>query len=322
MRLVVYGIGAIGGTVAAAMALGGQEVAGIARGPQLAAIRKAGLLLRTQEGAHRARFDCYGTPDEVDWRSGDVVMLTMKSQHTASALLALVAAGIEDQPIVCAQNGVANEPMALRWFPNVYGLTVMMPAAYATPGEVAAFGAPRRGIFDIGRYPAGSDDTVRRLVAMCEAAGIAAFAHPDIMHSKYGKLVMNLGNIVQAALGEGAEADAWMARVREEGRAVLTAAGIGFADLATDPRRDTLMKVRPIDGVRRAGSSTLQSLERGAGSIETDWLNGEIVWLGRLHDVPTPLNVCFSAIARDLVAGRLAPGAVSGAMLEDRLAAG
>lgn len=321
MRLVVFGIGAIGGTVAATLALSGQEVVGIARGPQLEAIRAKGLLLRTPDGERRARFACYGGPGEIDWRSGDVVMLTMKSQHTLPALLALRDAGATDLPVVCAQNGVANEPMALRWFPNVYGVTVMMPAAYATPGEVAAFGAPRHGIFDIGRYPFGTDDTVRRLVRACEAAGIAAFAHPDIMHSKYGKLVMNLGNIVPAALGEGAAAEAFTARVRAEGAAVLARAGIGFADLAADPRRDTLMAVRPIAGVPRVGSSTLQSLERGAGSIETDYLNGEIVWIGRRNAIPTPLNACFSAIARDLVAGRLIPGAVTGAMVEERLAA-
>ena len=55
MRIIVYGVGAIGGTVAAALALAGQEVVGIARGAQLAAIRAGGLLLRTPEQAARAR---------------------------------------------------------------------------------------------------------------------------------------------------------------------------------------------------------------------------------------------------------------------------
>lgn len=320
MRLVVYGIGAIGGTVAAALALSGQEVAGIARGPQLEAIRAGGLVLRTPADARRARFACHGAPHEVDWREDDAVVLTMKSQDTYAALLALRDAGVATQPVVCAQNGVANEPLALRWFPDVYGLTVMMPAVYITPGEVAAFGAPRHGIFDIGRYPTGTDAMADRLVAAFEAAGIAARAHPDIMRSKYGKLIMNLGNIVEAALGEDAEAETWAQRLRDEGRAALEAAGIGFADVAADPRRDALMTSRPIDGVTRVGSSTVQSLARGTGSIETDYLNGEIVCIGRHHGVPTPLNACFCAIARDLIAGRLTAGAVTGAMVEDRLA--
>ena len=47
MRIIVYGVGAIGGTVASAVALSGQEVVGIARGAQLRAIREGGLVLRT-----------------------------------------------------------------------------------------------------------------------------------------------------------------------------------------------------------------------------------------------------------------------------------
>ncbi|MFL4997556.1 MAG: ketopantoate reductase family protein, partial [Microvirga sp.] len=46
MRIIVYGVGAIGGTVAAALALSGQEVIGIARGAHLKAIQSDGLLLR------------------------------------------------------------------------------------------------------------------------------------------------------------------------------------------------------------------------------------------------------------------------------------
>ena len=49
---------------------------------------------------------------------------------------ALRAAGLRDQPIFCAQNGVANERAALRLFPNVHGITVMMPAAATAPAPM------------------------------------------------------------------------------------------------------------------------------------------------------------------------------------------
>ena len=99
----------------------------------------------------------------------------MKTQDTPAALERLRAAGVAEQPVFCVQNGVANERMALRRFPNVHGVTVMMPAAFATPGEVAAFSTPRHGIFDIGRFPAGSDADDAALAAALEAANIAAF---------------------------------------------------------------------------------------------------------------------------------------------------
>ena len=100
-------------------------------------------------------FPCVGDPAGIDWRADDAILLTMKTQDTAPALERLRAAGVAGQPIFCVQNGVANERMALRRFPNVHGVTVMMPASFLTPGEVAVFSTPRHGIFDIGRVPRG-----------------------------------------------------------------------------------------------------------------------------------------------------------------------
>ena len=67
-------------------------------------------------------------------------------------------------------------------------------------------------------------------------------------------------------------------------------------------RRGDLMRSVPIGGQDRGGGSTWQSLARG-GAVEADYLNGEIVLLGRLHGVPTPVNELLqrrrNAAARD-----------------------
>ena len=55
-------------------------------------------------------------------------------------------------------------------------------------------------------------------------------------------------------------------------------------------RRGDRLRLQPVDGELRPGGSSWQSLARGVGTIETDYLNGEIVLLGRLHGVPTPAN--------------------------------
>ena len=62
-----------------------------------------------------------------------------------------------------------------------------------------------------------------------------------------------------------------------------------------------------LPGQERSGGSTWQSLARGAGSIESDYLNGEIVLLGRLHGVPTPVNAVLQRRARQAVAAGSAP---------------
>src|SRR5690606_22893508 len=98
----------IGGTLAGRLAEAGQPVAGIARGKQLDALRTNGLLLKTPEGDVRTRFPVAEDPSELKIAEDDVIFLAMKGQDTAEALLSLRVAGVTSQPVVCAQNGVAN----------------------------------------------------------------------------------------------------------------------------------------------------------------------------------------------------------------------
>ena len=62
-------------------------------------------------------------------------------------------------------------------------------------------------------------------------------------------------------------------------------------------RRKSMSRPGAIAGSTRAGGSSWQSLARGAGSIETDYLNGEITLLGRLYGVPTPFNAAMQRVA-------------------------
>lgn len=309
MRFIVYGVGAIGGTLAARLALSGQEVLGIARGAMLDAIRADGLTFTSANGVDNARFPCFGDPAECELRDDDVIVLTMKSQDTQAALERLRDAGAYGQAVICAQNGVANERMALRFFPDVYGMTVMLPAQYSIPGRVEAFGAPKYGLFDIGRIPSGRDDRAEEIAASLDAAGFDCAVDAEVMNSKYGKLLLNVGNIVGAALGTKARFGPWYDAAREEAEAVYAAAGIVTSDVDFDSPRREFMKIVDLPGIERSGSSSLQSLIRGTGSIETDFFNGEIVLLGRLHGVPTPVNAALCRVARRMIVEKIPAGA-------------
>ena len=65
---------------------------------------------------------------------------------------------------------------------------------------------------------------------------------------------------------------------------------------------------------RRPGGSTYQSLVRGL-PVEVDYLNGEIVLLGRLHDVPTPVNELLQSATHSAVVDRTEPGSLAAADL-------
>lgn len=312
MRVVVYGLGAIGGSVAALLARSGVEVVAIARGAMLEAVRADGLRLKAPGLEMVEHLACVGHPAEIDWRADDMVLLCMKTQHTPGALEDLRAAGVTDQPLFCLQNGVTNEDLALRLFPNVHGVTVMMPATYLHPGKVVCNGAPKFGVFDLGRYPRGADAADQALAMVLDGAGMAGFVRADVMASKYGKLLVNLGNILEASLGRGADFGDLPARLKAEAEAVLRAAGIRVERREdADPAKRALMNGTEVAGEARPGGSSAQSLLRGAGSIETDWLNGEIVRLGRLHGVPVPVNAAMQALGARLVREGLHPGALT-----------
>ena len=80
------------------------------------------------------------------------------------------------------------------------------------------------------------------------------------------------------------------------------------------------MTIRPIDGQRRGGGSTWQSLARGLASVETDYLNGEIVLLGRLHGVPTPANELMQRLTAQAARDGIEAGSVDPDALVSQLA--
>jgi hypothetical protein len=85
------------------------------------------------------------------------------------------------------------------------------------------------------------------------------------------------------------------------------------------PRRAGGAERWPVAGERRGGGSSWQSLARGTGSIEVDQLNGEIVLVGRLHGVATPVNGLLQTVAHELVQRGAEPGSLTEADLLARL---
>jgi 2-dehydropantoate 2-reductase len=321
MRFVVLGAGAVGGVVGGRLHEAGHDVVLVARGRHREVLARDGLTLRSPDRTVTLPVPVVAHPDELRLSEDDVVLLATKSNDTLAALGALRAApGSGDVAVVCLQNGVANERVALRCFGRVYGVPVMLPAAYLADGVVEASSAPITGILDVGRYPQGVDDAAREISAAFASATFDSHPVADVMRWKWSKLVMNLGNAVQALCPASDAAGVLTTRARREGVETMRAAGIDFATKAEDAdRRGSLLTPRPIDGRHRRGGSTWQSLARGTGTIETDYLNGEIALLGRLHGLPTPVNALLAATAAEAAHRRLPPCSTDAAELLARL---
>lgn len=326
-RYVVIGAGAIGGGVAGLLADAGVPVVAVARGAHAAAIREHGLTVRMAERQVTVALPCVVDPAELSLDVGDVLVLATKTHQAEAALRQWVDEPVLDGdtvvgtagellPIVTALNGVASEDMALRWFERVIGATVWMPAAHLEPGEVIVRGTPVLGAFHVGAVPAGRDesavlDAIERDWA---AAGMRIVRPADVMPWKYRKLISNIGNVFQALAGSGEAIGPLVRAAQAEARDVLDRAGIEVTDDASEAAERAAggMEIGEVPGQPEGlGGSTWQSLARGTGDVETDYLNGEIALIARRHGLPAPINATVARLARRAAAEGRAPGDVT-----------
>ncbi|WP_406196670.1 NAD(P)-binding domain-containing protein [Kitasatospora sp. NBC_01560] len=322
MRYIIIGAGAVGGTIGARLHEGGHDVVLVARGAHLAALRAGGLRFGTPEGFRTVAAPVAAGPEEVALRPGDVLLLAVKTQDTPAALAAWaprpVAGGgtaAERLPLVCAQNGVENERLALRVFREVLAMCVWLPSGHLEPGVVTAAGTPLSGVLRLGGYPGGDGGAVAAAIAAdLSRSCFSSSADAGVMGWKYTKLLGNLANALDAVAGprDDEPVRALRRRALAEGVAVLAAAGVPHRDPAEQSRlAGELLRMEPVRGAERSGSSSWQSLARGTGSIEADHLNGEIALLGRLHGVPTPVNEALQRLANDFARSGRRPGSLT-----------
>ncbi len=313
MRFVVLGAGAVGGTIGGRLHQHGHNALLIARSANYEAIRDRGLRLESPDESVTLPVPVVDHPARISWTGDEVLVLATKTQDTEAALETLASVAPRGLPVFCAQNGVANERIALERFDHVYGVFVWCPSDYLTPGLVQIWCAPRSGILHIGRYPSGSDELAQAVAAAFVESSFYSDAKPDIMRWKYRKLLSNLGNAVEALCGVAARGSGLAQRARREALECFAAAGIEYvADDEDDAARlEREVQVRTIHGVERRGGSSWQSLERRLGTIETDYLNGEIVRLGRLHGVATPVNAILQYLSQRVAQERKPPGSVN-----------
>jgi 2-dehydropantoate 2-reductase len=186
----------------------------------------------------------------------------------------------------------------------------MLPAAHIEPGVVESHASRLTGIVDVGRYPSGADEAAEEIAAALRESRFDSCARDDVMRLKYAKLILNLANAVGAICKPGPENERVIEAARDEGRAALAAAGISFDAPEVSDVKGRWERIG-VQSDRRSGSSTWQSLARHTGEVETDYLNGEIALLGRLHGVATPVNAALCRLAARVAADGAGPQTLS-----------
>lgn len=231
-RICVFGAGAIGGHLAAKLAAAGHHVSVVARGENLAAIRRNGVALRegTQANARGVAGRVRASDRASDLGAQDVVFVTTKA--TALGALAHEASALSDAEtaFVFVQNGIPwwysmgldsetrrarpRPPDLSRLDPggalsralesrSVIGAVVYSSNDLAQPGVVVNHTAGRDMLVvgEIDDRPSARIDALRALLS---AAGMHSPHAADIRQSVWDKLLLNFGSSLCVPLGEPA----------------------------------------------------------------------------------------------------------------------
>ncbi|MGE0258957.1 MAG: 2-dehydropantoate 2-reductase [Alphaproteobacteria bacterium] len=291
MRIAIIGAGGIGAIFGAALARAGAEVAFVARGAHLAAMRENGLRIEGDRGETLIR-PIWATDDIAGIGPVDYVLLCVKlwDVETAGARLRPIVG--PDTAVIPLQNGVdaAERLIPILGREPVMGGTAFVTGSIAAPGVVRQTGTYQAMTFgELDRRPSRRGEKLRD---QCEAAGFEGVLSPDVMVPIWEKFLVliplaNINALTRQPLGRyRADPDTWalVEASAREAEAVGRAEGI---ELPQDAAGHALATIRSMPDHHMASMGN--DLLRG-NRLELPWLAGKVVQLGRRHGVPTPVN--------------------------------
>jgi hypothetical protein len=197
---------------------------------------------------------------------------------------------------------------------------IRVGAEYLTDGEVIARRDPP-GWYIVGMYPKGTDELAESIAEELRTAGYFVRTTIDVMPYKWGKLMENLSNAIGAITSGDRESTRTIYdAVFEEAKDIVQKAGIKWIS-QEQVARDWPEITAPLRGQLNTGgwSSTWQSLARHQGSVETEFLNGEIVRVAKRLGLQAPFNKKLMEISQEMAANHEPPGKYTPVQLRERL---
>ncbi len=295
MRIAVVGAGGVGGLFGALLSRAGEEVAFVARGAHLEAIRRDGLRVESSLGSFTVRAQASDDPAALG--AADAVLVAVKTwqvKEVAPRLRPLLGPAAVVVPL---ENGVeAADDLAAALGPGpVAGGLCHVLAWIERPGAVRQTGfAPRVTLGELG---GGGSERLERLAAALRRAGIETAVVPDIRTKLWEKFLIidplgSVGAAVRLPVGEllaVPETRALLVAAARETEALARARG---ARLAADALERTLGWVEALPP--EATSSMQRDVVAGKPS-ELHEQTGAVVRLARASGVPVPVHEALYA---------------------------
>ena len=308
MKIGILGAGALGCAIGGVLTEAGHEVWLINRNSnQVEAMRSRGLILRTAGIDRTIKVHAVTTAASVAGGAVDLLIVLVKSFHTAAAMQAATSLLGPHTSVLSLQNGLGHEDVlaSIVGRHRLLAGKTYVGGTQLGPGHVLA-GTVRK-LTVLGEPEGGLSERALRIAEVFNAAGLDTTASPCISTTLWDKLLVNaatgaLSGITRLPYGllyQMPELQACGVAAVAEGMAVARASGI------------ELSIAEPVDAWRMAGAglpfefkpSMLQSLEKGSVT-EIDYINGAVVRQGARVGVPTPVNqtlvACIKGIERGL----------------------
>lgn len=298
MRVLVFGLGALGTVYSCLLKNSGHEVVGLDLEPVIHKIEANGVWIEGIWGEHQARLDKLATDitDLAD-ENFDLIILTVKSYETEEAAKQIKSLAGPNTYLLLAQNGYGNYEAAIRHLPEdrvilgriIFGAeTIDLGHSKVTViADDVLLGSPPHKV---------KTCLLEKLAADFSSAGIPTRASEEVMQFVWAKIIYNsalnpLGAILEVAYGELAadrNSRKIMNAVVEEIFAVLAAIG------QTIPWPDAQAYLNAFYGqmipsTAMHHASMLQDIKRKRRT-EIDALNGAVVMLGEANGIDTPVN--------------------------------
>jgi len=321
VKLLVWGAGAIGGTLGAHLARAGHDVTFVDRAPEhVDAINRTGLRIEGPLAQFVSRAPAC-TPEQLRGEFEHIV-LAVKAQDTESATHELAPHLAANGYVVSAQNGL-NELVikAIVGDARTIGCFVNFGADYLEPGVIQYAG---RGAVVLGEIDGRTTPRIEELHGAFLDFDDRAIVTANIWGFLWGKLAYGAqlfataltNDSIADALADPRYRDLYIEIAREVMR-VARARGItpegfnGFDPHAFAPDADRMVAERSLDDMvafNRRSAKTHSGIWRDIAvrkrRTETDAQLGPIVALGAEAGVPTPMVSRLIALMHEVEDGR------------------
>ncbi|MER8530809.1 2-dehydropantoate 2-reductase [Mesorhizobium sp. M1272] len=289
MQIVMMGSGGVGGYLGAQLAQAGEDVAFVARGAHLEAMRRQGLQLESPLGNITLR-KIMATETPADVGFVDIVVFAVKLYDAEKAAAAIVPLVGPETRVLTLQNGIDSVDTLARFVPRsqVVGGATYVSAYLQAPGIVVHRGGVPR--FTVG----GRGDAMMEALrgACLRAVGIDLQTVEDIDQVLWTKFVTlsafsGATSLMRAGIGPilaDHESRIFIEQLRDEGMAVASAADHPMADGYAEHAM-SLWRTFPPE----TQASMAIDFSRGKPT-ELAWLSGRLRTLGNELGVPTPAH--------------------------------